>query len=46
MNISVEIMDGIFYFSNNRAFTHFGIESIVNIAANIWNKIPNEIKET
>ena len=25
--------------------THFGIESIANIAAKIWNKIPNEIKE-
>ena len=24
---------------------YFGIESIVNIAAKIWNKIPNEIKE-
>ena len=22
---------------------HFGIESITNIAAKIWNKIPNEI---
>ena len=26
--------------------THFGIESIANIAAKIWNKMPNEIKET
>ena len=25
--------------------THFGIETISNIAAKIWNKIPNEIKE-
>ena len=25
--------------------THFGIESIANIAVKIWNKIPNEIKE-
>ena len=24
---------------------HFGIESIANIAAKIWGKIPNEIKE-
>ena len=24
---------------------YFGIESIANIAAKIWNKIPNEIKE-
>ena len=26
-------------------FMHFGIESIANIAAKIWNKIPNKIKE-
>ena len=26
--------------------THFGIESIANIAAKIWNKMPNQIKET
>ena len=25
--------------------THFGIDSIANIAAEIWNKLPNEIKE-
>ena len=25
--------------------THFGIESIANFAAKIWNKILNEIKE-
>ena len=25
--------------------THFGIESIANIAAKIWCKMPNEIKE-
>ena len=25
--------------------THFGIEFTANIAAKIWNKIPNEIKE-
>ena len=24
---------------------HFGIESIANIVAKIWNKIPDEIKE-
>ena len=25
--------------------THFGIVSIANIAAKIWNKVSNEIKE-
>ena len=25
--------------------THFGVESIANFAAKIWNKILNEIKE-
>ena len=25
--------------------TQFRIDSIANIAANIWNKIPNEIKQ-
>ena len=60
MNISPEIMNKIFYFSENCAYklrcgnrlsrsniysTHFGIESIAKIAAKIWNKIPNKIKE-
>ena len=60
LNISLKIMNRIFYFSKNSACelrcgnclsrsnihsTHFGIESIANIAPKIWNKIPNEIKE-
>ena len=30
---------------SNICYMHFGIQSISNIAAKIWNKIPNEIKE-
>ena len=30
---------------SNTHSMHFGVESIANIAAKIWNKIPNKIKE-
>ena len=53
MNISPEIIKrsayelgcGNYLSRSNIHSTHFEIESIANIAAKIWNKIPNEIKE-
>ena len=57
MNISPEIMNAIFDSSKNSTFElrcgnclsrsniHFEIESLANIAAKIWIKIPKEIKE-
>ena len=36
---------GNFLSRSNIHSINFGIESIANIAAKVWNKIPNEIKE-
>ena len=44
-NYVYEIRRGNCLSRSNIHSTHFGIESIVNMAAKIWNKIPNEIKE-
>ena len=44
-NYVYEIRRGNCLSRSNIHSTHFGIESIANIAAKIWNKIPNEIKE-
>ena len=46
-NYAYELRCGNCQSRSNIHFTHFGIEieSIVNIAAKKWNKIPNEIKK-
>ena len=44
-NFAYELTCGNCLFRPNIHSTHFGIESIANIAAKIWNKIPNKIKE-
>ena len=44
-NYAYELRCGNCLSRSNIHFTHFGIESIANIAAKIWNKIPNKIKE-
>ena len=44
-NYAYELKCGNCLSSSNIHSTHFGIESIANIVANMWNKIPNEIKE-
>ena len=44
-NSTYEIRCGNCVSRSNLYSTHFGIKSIANIAAKIWNKIPNEIKE-
>ena len=44
-NYSYELRCGYCLSRSNIHSTHFGTESIANIAAKIWNKIPNEIKE-
>ena len=44
-NSSYELRCGNCLSRSNLYSTHFGIKSIANIAAKIWNKIPNEIKE-
>ena len=30
---------------SNILSTHFGIDSVANITAKVWNKIPNKIKD-
>ena len=40
-----ELRCGNCFSKSNIHSAHFGIESIANIAAKIWNKIPNGIKE-
>ena len=44
-NYANELTCGNCLSGSNIHSTHFGIESIANIAAKIWNKIPNEMKE-
>ena len=44
-NCAYELRCGNCLSKSNIHSAHFGIESIANIAAKIWNKIPNEIKE-
>ena len=44
-NSVYELSCGKILSRSNIRSTHFGNESIRNIAAKIWNKIPNEIKE-
>ena len=45
INSAYELRCGICLSRSNIQSTHFGIESIANIAAKIWNKTPSEIKE-
>ena len=44
-NYAYELRCGNCLFRSNIYSKHFGIESIASIAAKIWNKILNEIKE-
>ena len=44
-NYAYELRCGNCLSISNIHSTHFGIKSIANIAAKIWNKIPNKIKE-
>ena len=44
-NCTYELRCGNCLSRSNFHSTHFGIESIANIGAKIWNKIPNKIKE-
>ena len=44
-NYAYELRCGNWLSRSNIHSTHFGTESIANIAANIWNKVPNKIKE-
>ena len=44
-NSAYELRCGNCLSRSNIHSTHFGIESIANIAAKIWNKILNEIKD-
>ena len=44
-NSAYELGCGNCLSGSNIHTTHFGIESIANFAAKIWNKILNEIKE-
>ena len=44
-NSTFELRCGNCLSRSNIHSTHFGIESLANIAAKIWNKIPKEIKE-
>ena len=44
-NCDYELRYGNCLSRSNSHSTHFGTESIANIAAKIWNRIPNEIKE-
>ena len=44
-NSTYELRCGNCLSRSNIHSTHFGIESIANIAAKIWNKILNEIKD-
>ena len=44
-NYAYELRWGDCLYRSNIHSTHFGTESIGNIAAKIWKKIPSEIKE-
>ena len=44
-NYAYELRCGNCLSGSNIHCTHFGIESIANIAAKIWNEIPNKIEE-
>ena len=44
-NYTYELRSGNCFSRSNIHSAHFEIESIANIAAKTWNKIPNEIKE-
>ena len=44
-NSAYELRYGNYLSRSTIHSTHFGIESIANIAAKIWNKIPNKSKK-
>ena len=44
-NCAYELRCGNCLSGSNIHSTHFGIESIANIEAKIWNEIPNKIEE-